>query len=98
MPTSINCLSLAYLLEEAAMRGRTAADVTRSDVGLVAIAEWRAALPAQQQAVADAALDAWNQVEWPEGLLSHWCLLGADGHSVLHYIQSVGEDAIRGFV
>jgi hypothetical protein len=78
-------------------RGRTVAEVTRPDVGLVAVAEWSTARP-RQQAVADAALDAWKRVGWPAGLLSHWCLLGADESSVLHYIQSADEQAVRRFV
>lgn len=78
--------------------GRTGPDVARADVGLVAVAQWSAAGPKAQRAIADAAIDAWNQVGWPDGLVSHWCLLGTDERSVLHYIQSAGEDAARRFV
>jgi hypothetical protein len=77
---------------------RTVPEVTRSDVGMVAVAEWSTDTQARQRAVADAAIEAWNHMEWPEGLLSHACLLGTDGRTVMHYIQSADEEAARWFV
>lgn len=73
-------------------------DLARTDVGLVLVGEWGTTDPEHQRAAADAALDAWDRVDRPAELLSHSCLLGTDGQSLLHYIQWASEDACRRFV
>lgn len=77
---------------------RLVPDVARPDVGLVAFEQWTVGTPERQRAAADATLAAWRDVSWPAGLLSHSCLLGADGETVAHYSQWASEQARRAFV
>jgi len=72
-------------------------DVTRPDVGLVLVGEWNVATPERQRVAVDAAMAAWDDVPWPEGLLAHHGFVGIDNASVLHYIQWTSEEAIRAF-
>jgi hypothetical protein len=67
-------------------------------VELVVIGEWTTARPEDQRPAADAALAAWHDVAQPPGLLAHHCLLGEDGHSLLHYQQWTSPDSCRAFV
>ena len=76
----------------------TMPEISRNDKGLVLVGEWGTTGPEHQRAAADAALDAWESVDRPTGLLSYSCLLGSDGRSLLHYIQWASEDASREFV
>jgi hypothetical protein len=73
-------------------------DLDRGGVGLALVGEWALDTPRRQQAAADAAIAAWQHVGWPAGLLSHSCLLGGDGQTVLHYMQWADEPACREFV
>lgn len=68
------------------------------DVGLALVGEWSTSSSAQQRAAADAAINAWQRVPWPAGLLSYSCMLGTGGYTVLHYSQWADEDACRAFV
>lgn len=74
------------------------ADVERAEAGFVLVSEWTVAAPEAQRPAADAAIDAWEHVPWPPGLLSHTCLIGTDGETVLHYSQWTSNDACREFV
>lgn len=62
-------------------------DVARRDAAFVTFSEWRVADGARQQAAMDAALDAWREFAWPDGLLSHTCLAAEDGVSLRHHAQ-----------
>jgi heme-degrading monooxygenase HmoA len=72
-------------------------DVTRPDADIVLVGEWTVATPERQRAAVDAAMAAWEDLLWPEGLFAHHGFVGVDGTSVLHYIQWTGEEAIRAF-
>jgi hypothetical protein len=77
---------------------RALPDISRPDAGLVLISEWTVATPERQRAAADAAMAAWDEVAWPDGLLSHTALVSTDGETVLHYSQWTGEDAHREYL
>ena len=72
-------------------------DVTRTDAGFPVAARVTVEDPKDQRLAADVVLDAWDLVEWPEGLLSHAVMLGTDGVTVQHYSQWTSEDAFRRF-
>lgn len=69
----------------------------RAGVGLVVVGEWVAGSPVRQAAAADAAVEAWRDVPWPEGLLSHTAFVSTDGTTVLHWSQGVDEAAFAAF-
>ncbi|WNG48401.1 antibiotic biosynthesis monooxygenase [Archangium minus] len=71
--------------------------IQRPDVGLVLSSRWTVPTREAQQAAANAAMDAWEHVPWPEGLLSYSCLLGEDGTTVTHYSQWTGDEALQLF-
>lgn len=50
-----------------------------------------------QQSTIDAVVGQWSRVGWPDGLLSHTALTGADDVTVLHYSQAVDEHEFRAF-
>ena len=72
-------------------------DIRRPDSDVVLIGERRVGIAARQQAAADAALEAWERLPWPEGLLSHNCFGSEDGETVVHYSQWTDEDAVEKF-
>lgn len=72
-------------------------DPTRADACLVLIGEWQVPDAGTGRRAADAALAAWRQHGWPDGLRAHHCLLGEDGRTVLHYAQWADEEAARTF-
>jgi len=78
-------------------------DLDRPDAVLTLVSTWDLAIPDQQRAVADLAMDACDQLVFPRpGLLSHSCMLGVsvgaglgDGVGVEHAqdLRSVGDCA-----
>ena len=60
--------------------------VTRK-AGFVLVGEWVAGSPVRQAAAADAAVAAWGDGAWPEGLASRTAFVSTDGTSVLHWSQ-----------
>jgi hypothetical protein len=62
-------------------------DALREDAVLVLMGQWTAPIGRDQRPAAEAALEAWRDGTWPAGLLAHYCLLGEDGRTVLHYQQ-----------
>ena len=75
---------------------RTAPEPRRAGV-VILVGEWSLPGPEQQRRAADAALNAWRHILWPDGLIAYSCLLGEDERSVLHYSQWSGENAARVF-
>lgn len=73
-------------------------DITRPDVGIITISEWRVDSPERQKAAVDANMDAWRHAPWPEGLISHSCYAGTDGHTIMHYAQWSYEEAYDTFL
>ncbi|GAA1222024.1 NAD(P)H-binding protein [Prauserella alba] len=68
-----------------------------TDVGYVLVSTWRVADTGSQRAAAAAAIDEWRDRPWPTGLLAHSVLLGTDGHTLVHYSQWTGEEALETF-
>jgi hypothetical protein len=66
---------------------------------LALVSTWDLAIPDQQRAVADLAMDACKELVFtrPE-LLSHSCMLGTDGTTLLHYQQWRDRNAAREFI
>ncbi|GAA1337235.1 hypothetical protein [Actinocatenispora thailandica] len=71
-------------------------DPRRAAAGVALIGEWEVR-PGDQRRAADAVLAAWRETAPPVGLLSHHCLLGEDGVTVLHYQQWTRPGAPRAF-
>jgi hypothetical protein len=72
-------------------------DITRSDVGIVAVSQWHATTAADQGASADAAMRRWAQTPAP-GLLSVSCFTSTAGASTAGLLRGteVDQDARRG--
>lgn len=58
--------------------------VDRTDATVITFSEWRVAEPARQHATMHAAIDAWEQFPWPDGVLSHTCLSAEDQTTLRH--------------
>lgn len=78
-------------------RSRTLPDAAAHDTGLILVGTWTVDSPQQQRAAITAACTAWEQVEWPDGLLSTTTLTGTDGTSVVHMSRWRDEPAAHGF-
>lgn len=57
------------------------------DAGLILISYWSVDSPARQREAAALAMDLWDDVAWPKGLLSHHVFGGHDGKTVVNYAQ-----------
>ncbi|XHB98877.1 hypothetical protein ABWH97_11305 [Nitratireductor sp. ac15] len=57
------------------------------EAGLILISYWSVASPSLQREAAKLAMDLWDNVAWPEGLLSHHVFGGHDGKTVINYAQ-----------
>lgn len=75
----------------------TLPDLSRPDAHLVLLSTWTAT-PATQRAAADAALAWWAGPTGPAGALTHTCLLGDDGRSVVHYSQWAEAGNLEAFL
>lgn len=62
-------------------------DTAHSDAAVVTFSQWRVADPDRQAVTMHAALDAWRDFAWPDGLLSHSCLAAEDGIGLRHHAQ-----------
>lgn len=58
--------------------------VDRPDAAVTTFSEWRVADRTRQHATLHAAIDAWDQFPWPDGLLSHTCLAAEDQTTLRH--------------
>lgn len=72
-------------------------DPARPAAGIAVFLEWDTGVPERQRIVVDAALEAWNQVPWPQGLLAHAGFIETGGTGVLFYLQWTNENALRAF-
>jgi len=72
-------------------------DFTRADVGCAITSVWYLGTYERQRAAADAAMDAWQKLPWPEGCISFNCYLSPDGKLVWFYGQWASEEAHRAF-
>ncbi|ASM71307.1 MULTISPECIES: hypothetical protein [Roseobacteraceae] len=57
------------------------------EAGLILISYWSVDTPALQREAATLAMDLWDDVAWPDGLLSHHVFGGHDGKTVINYAQ-----------
>ncbi|WP_084211348.1 antibiotic biosynthesis monooxygenase [Pseudonocardia acaciae] len=69
-------------------------DLDRAGVALVVVSVWELAIPDLQRRLADLAVDTLGP---REGLVSHACMLGTDGTTLLHYQQWSDEASAREF-
>ncbi|WP_394835535.1 antibiotic biosynthesis monooxygenase [Pendulispora rubella] len=72
-------------------------DFMRPDVGCVVTSVWYLGSYERQRAAADAAIEAWKQLPWPEECISNNCYLSPDGKLVWFYGQWTSEEAHRAF-
>ncbi|WP_394846078.1 antibiotic biosynthesis monooxygenase [Pendulispora brunnea] len=72
-------------------------DFTRPDVGCVVTSAWYVGSYERQRAAADAAIEAWKNLPWPQGCISFNCYLSPDGKLVWFYGQWASEEAHREF-
>jgi heme-degrading monooxygenase HmoA len=73
-------------------------DIGRPDLGAVIVSEWTVGSPERQAALVDAFAASWEDMPWPQGLLSVNLLLCTDGETVLNYAQWTSDDAYHEFV
>ncbi|GGM70085.1 hypothetical protein GCM10012275_45670 [Longimycelium tulufanense] len=71
--------------------------IDRPDAGLVLISRWYVGTPDQQRAVLDHSLGRWDQLPWPDGLLSVNGYTSTDGDTVMTYAQWTSDKAFRLF-
>ncbi|MHA6799705.1 hypothetical protein [Bounagaea algeriensis] len=64
---------------------------------ILVVGEWAASSPDIQDAAIEAAIEQWEIVGWPEGLLSYTALAGDDGSTVLHVSRWRDRTAVSGF-
>lgn len=67
------------------------------DMATALVSKWRVKKSEYQKAAGDAAIEVWDHVKWPEGLLSHSVYLGNDEHTIFQYSQWTGSEAIEAF-
>lgn len=72
-------------------------DITRPDTEIALVGKWQVDDPDHQKTAGDAAIDIWNFLAWPDGLLSHSVYLGNDDTTILQYSQWTGDEAIETF-
>jgi heme-degrading monooxygenase HmoA len=57
------------------------------DAGLILISYWTVQSPDLQKEAASLAMQLWEDVVWPDGLISHHVFGGHDGKTVMNYSQ-----------
>ncbi|WP_329108432.1 antibiotic biosynthesis monooxygenase [Micromonospora sp. NBC_01699] len=72
-------------------------DLTRTDAGVALSSEWLLGTPERQRAAAEATVAAWQDADWPEGLLSYAIYLDTDGELIRHYSQWTDEAAVDAY-
>ena len=72
-------------------------DLIRPDVGCVVTSAWYVGTRERQRAAADAAIDMWKKLPWPQECISLNCYLSTDGKLVWFYGQWTSEEAHREF-
>lgn len=72
-------------------------DIPRPDSEVSLLSKWRVENPKHQKKAGDAAIDVWEKISWPEGLISHTAFLGHDNVTVLQYSQWSSEKAVDVF-
>ena len=73
-------------------------DVGRPDASFVVSRDFIAGAPQSQRPAADALLDAWDGIRWPEGLLGVTAFLGTDGLTIFHYVQWTNRQAFDDYI
>lgn len=85
-------------MQDSAIQKEVLPNLTRKDVGLILMSEWKTDGKSEQRKAVDAAMQVWDHFPWPKGLLSYNCYLGNNGQSILHYSQWEDEESQGEFV
>jgi hypothetical protein len=73
-------------------------DVGRPDATFVVSRDFTVERPESLRHSADVLLDAWDDIRWPEGLLSISVFLGTDGITIFHYVQWTNKEAFDEYI
>jgi hypothetical protein len=73
-------------------------DVRRPDATFVVSRDFTVERPESQRHAADTLIDAWDDIRWPEGLLSISVFLGTDGVTIFHYVQWTRWEAFDDYI